>query len=81
MAVFVAYLMISAKRARRATVIDHEDVDSEGILVDVDVQSIADSGPTREDKMRDIDEFFGKPFEHAGANGTVKKHRKCKACP
>jgi hypothetical protein len=76
-----SYLMVSAKRACRATVIDHEDVDSNRILVDVDVQSITDSSRTREEKTRDIDEFFGKPFKHAGANGTVKKHRKCKACP
>ena len=60
---------------------DAEDVDEDGILVDIDVQSIADSGPTREDKTRDICEFFGEPFEHAGANRAVKKHRKCKVCP
>ena len=74
-------MIASAKRVHRATVEDAEDVDEDGILTDIDVQSIADSGPTREDKTRDINEFFGKPFECAGANGTVKKHRKCKVCP
>lgn len=38
-----------AKRVRRATVEDAEDIDEDGILADIDVQSIADSGPTRED--------------------------------
>jgi hypothetical protein len=60
---------------------DAEDVDEDGILVDIDVQSIADSGPTREDKTRDICEFFGEAFEYAGANGVMKKHRRCKVCP
>jgi hypothetical protein len=61
-------------------VIDREDVDEDGILIDIDVQPIADAGPTREEKTRDLDQFFSKPFERANANGTVKKYRKCKVC-
>jgi hypothetical protein len=64
--------MISAKQAHRATVMNHKDVDSNGILIDINVQSITDSGQTREDKTHNIDDFFGKLFEHAGANSTVK---------
>lgn len=71
----------AAKRVRRATVADQEDVDEDGILADVDVQPITDPGPLREDKTRDLDRFFGKPFERTGTNGTVKKHRKCTVCP
>ena len=74
-------MIASAKQVCRATVEDAEDVDEDGILADIDVQSIANSGPTREDKTHDIDEFFGKPFKCTGANSTVKKHRKCKVFP
>ncbi|KAG1879957.1 uncharacterized protein F5891DRAFT_1204322 [Suillus fuscotomentosus] len=73
-----------SKRARhqQTTVEDHEDVDEDGILMDIDVQPITDeSGPTCEDRTRDIDEFFGKPFERTNTNGIVKKHCKCKVCP
>lgn len=82
---YKAHLKLSAKRARQhqqATVEDHEDVDEDGILIDIAVQPITDeSGPTREDRTRDIDNFFSKPFERTNTNGTVKKHRKCKVCP
>lgn len=60
---------------------DQEEVDGDGILADIDVQPISDPGLAREDKTRDIDEFFGTPFEHAGTKGTMKKHRRCKVCP
>jgi hypothetical protein len=75
--------MPSAKRVRRQQAATaQEDVDEDGILADIDVQPIInESGSTREDKTRDIDQFFGKPFERTGTNGTVKKHRKCKVCP
>jgi hypothetical protein len=56
-------------------------VDADGILVDVDVQSIINTVSTREAKTADLDVFFGATFDHAGANGKVKKHRKCKMCP
>jgi hypothetical protein len=46
----ITHLIESAKRIHWATVEDAEDVDEDGILIDIDVQSIADSGPTYEDK-------------------------------
>ncbi|KAG1873554.1 hypothetical protein DFJ58DRAFT_721838 [Suillus subalutaceus] len=58
-----------------------ESVDADGILIDVDVQSLAEPVLTQEAKTADIDTFFGATFDHAGANGKVKKHRKCKMCP
>jgi hypothetical protein len=59
-----------------------EDVVGEdGILIDVDVQSIIDTVPTsRELKTADIENFFGATFDRAGSNGKVKKHRKCRVC-
>lgn len=55
-------------------------MDEDGILADVDVQSITDTQPSREDKTVDIDAFFEKPFKCAGKSGTIKDHRKCKNC-
>jgi hypothetical protein len=52
----------------------------DGIPVDVDVQSVADSGSTRESKTADIDEFYGAAFDHTGTTGKLKKHCKCKVC-
>jgi hypothetical protein len=69
-----------AKRKRKSPEKSPELVDEDGVLVDVDV-SIADPGSSREGKTADIDNFFGAAFEHTGANGKVKKHRKCNICP
>jgi hypothetical protein len=57
-----------------------EAVDEDGVLADIDVQSITDTRSTHADKTVDIDEFFGKPFKCAGKNGAIKNHRKCKNC-
>jgi hypothetical protein len=46
----------------------------------MEVQSIADSVSTREGKTADLDKFFESAYECEGANGKVKKHRKCKVC-
>jgi hypothetical protein len=58
-----------------------DPIDSEGFLADIDVQSVKASGSSREDKSRDIEEFFGAPVDRMGANGSSKKHRMCKLCP
>jgi hypothetical protein len=46
----ITHLIESAKWICQATVEDAEDVNEDSILVDIDVQSIANSGPTCEDK-------------------------------
>jgi hypothetical protein len=70
-----------ANKKRKTTIItDSEAVSEDGIPTDVDVQTVADSGTTREGKTADIDEFFSATFDHTGTNGKVKKHRKCKIC-
>ena len=53
---------------------DPEAIDADGILLDVEVQSVDDPVPTREGRMADIDQFFGEAFDHAGANKKVKRH-------
>ncbi|KIK47782.1 hypothetical protein CY34DRAFT_8650 [Suillus luteus UH-Slu-Lm8-n1] len=58
-----------------------ELVNADGILIDIDVQSLMEPVSTREAKTADINAFFGATFDHTGANGKVKKHRKCKTCP
>jgi hypothetical protein len=67
----------SAKRPR----VETDVVDNEGLLKDVDVQSAKASGISREDKSRDIDEFFEIAVDRIGTNGVTKKHRMCKKCP
>jgi hypothetical protein len=55
-------------------------VDADGLLVDVDVQSINDNPPTREDKRQDVDYFF-RTAVVKDVNGKSKKYRACKLCP
>jgi hypothetical protein len=73
-------LLITIYLAKRPRY-DPDVVDSEGLLEDVDVQSVRNAGTSREDKSRDIDEFFEAPVERLGKNGVTKKYRKCKTCP
>lgn len=79
------YLYISAKKTRTtlrtAVAPEQEAVDESGILADIDVQSIAETTSTREGRTADIEEFFSTPYDHQGAGGAIKKHRKCKICP
>jgi len=64
-----------------ATLGDPDDVDEDGLLIDVDVQSV-DSSPacTREDKQTDVDHFFHSAIVKI-VKGKAKKYRDCKVCP
>ena len=54
--------------------------DSDGFLIDIDVQSIAeDNTKSREDRTQDIKEFFYPSFDKI-IQGRTKKYRKCKKC-
>ena len=57
-----------------------KEVDDEGFLMDVDVQQIDEDVPSREDKRRDVDNFFQPPVEKT-VNGKTKKYCICKLCP
>jgi hypothetical protein len=48
--------------------------------VDVDVQPIDKDSPMREDKRRDVDQFFYPPVVK-DINGKKKKQCVCKICP
>jgi hypothetical protein len=48
--------------------------------MDVDVQSINNSPPTREDKRQDVDNFFHIAVVKT-VNGKSKKFCACKLCP
>ena len=65
---------------KRATLGNPVAIDADGLLLDVDVQSINDNPPTREDKRQDVNQFF-----HAAVvkevNGKSKKYCVCKLCP
>ena len=71
---------LAAKKVRTALG-NPEDVDDEGLLADVDVQSIQDVASTsREDKRRDIVHFFSAPFSKV-VDGNMKTYCTCKFCP
>ena len=55
-------------------------VDTDGLLVDVEVQSIKENWPTYEDKIRDVDHFFSTAITKE-VNGKLKKYRPCNLCP
>jgi hypothetical protein len=61
-------------------------VDVDGLLADINVQSIdEDEGPGDVDKTQDVKEFFHPVFTRdvMSKDGKVKKklYRKCKICP
>jgi hypothetical protein len=70
-----------AKR-QRTTLGNPNDRDADGFLLDVEVQLIDDAvpGPSREDKRRDVDQFF-QPAIVRDVNGKSKKYQCCKLCP
>ena len=72
--------MLLAKKPQQSVQSEPEATDENGILLDIDVQSVTDSGSAREVKTADLDKFFRIAYECEGANGKVKKHQKCKAC-
>ena len=72
--------LLAKKKCKTAIPEESEAVDIDGILVDIDVQSVAGLVSTREGKTADLDKFYGAAFNHVGTNGKVKKHRKCKVC-
>ncbi|KAG6863128.1 hypothetical protein C0993_012772 [Termitomyces sp. T159_Od127] len=55
-------------------------VGDNGLLADIDVQTINDEKATREDKRRDIDQFFHQPITKE-VGGKEKKYCICKVCP
>jgi hypothetical protein len=70
-------------KARSGTLGNPVAVDDDGLLIDVDVQSVDDdhrATVTRVDKRQDVDHFFlGAVFKDM--NGKSKKYRLCKICP
>jgi hypothetical protein len=70
---------VTAKKTR-ASLGNPVDVDNEGLLVDIEVQSIEEEAPTRADKRRDIDQFFH-PAVSKTTGDKIKKYCTCKLCP
>ena len=67
-------------KTKRATLGNPVAVDADGLLMDVDVQSIDDSPLAREDRRKDVDHFFPTAIVKV-VNGKSKKYRACKLCP
>lgn len=75
-----SFLMGLAAKKTRASLGNPVDIDDEGLLADIEVQPIDDIVPTREDKRRDINEFFKLPVSKV-VDGKEKKYCSCKRCP
>jgi hypothetical protein len=73
-------LNIVIAKQTHASLGNPKEVDDEGFLMDVDVQTIDEDPPSREDKRRDVDHFFKSPVEKS-VNGKVKRYCICKLCP
>lgn len=71
----------SAKRQKPShkTVLSEEEEDSDGVLKDIEVQTLKDTGEMWHDKTADIKWFYTEPLTVQG--GKVKGHRKCTLCP
>jgi hypothetical protein len=65
---------------KRATLGNPQAIDADGLLLDVDVQSVTDNPSTREDKRQDTDHFFRAAFIKV-VNGKEKRYRQCRICP
>jgi len=71
--------IITAKKTHRSLG-NPVNVDSDRLLIDVDVQPIDNIGEAQEDKRRDINEFF-LPAIVKVIQGVTKKYSTCKLCP
>ena len=80
--IVVQLLLISstAKRRCRPTLGNPDDRDADGMLIDVDVQSIDDATAlSNEEKWWDIDEFFKAAVTRC-VEGKSQKYHACKIC-
>jgi hypothetical protein len=71
---------LKAKRHKSTT--DPTEVDSDGILVDIDVIDVnaITMKMSRKDSNRDLDQFFTEVVSTPGIDGKVRKVRTCKLC-
>ena len=72
--------VFSGKKKSRVTLGNPQAIDADGLLMDVDVQSVDDNSSTREDKRQDVDHFF-RAAVIKEVNGKSKRYRSCKICP
>jgi hypothetical protein len=74
-------IVLSLAKRKSSTLGNPLDTDADGLLVDVDVQSINDGVPSmREDKRQDVDRFFHVAIVQM-IKGKSKKYRTCRLCP
>jgi hypothetical protein len=59
------------KACRVVTSQEPDAVDTDSVLVDVNVQSITEPGSLHKGQITDIPQFSSAPYDHKGANGKV----------
>ena len=74
----LSWVVLGKKKS--TTLGNPQATDTDGLLVDVDVQSINEGPSTREDKRQDVDHFFYAAVVK-DVNGKPKKYCVCKLCP
>ncbi len=70
---------VPAKK-KSVTLGNPQAIDTDGLLMDVDVQLVNNSSSVCEDKRQDVDRFFHTTIVKE-VNGKSKKYRTCKICP
>ncbi|KAJ3531266.1 hypothetical protein NM688_g7598 [Phlebia brevispora] len=69
-----------ARKKRQSSSKPKDDVNDDGILMDINVQEIEDIQPSVSERRKDIDQFFRPTTDRRGINGRMKPHRQCKLC-
>ena len=72
-------MLLKAKK-RKSSLTNPDAIGADGLLEDLDIQSIDEETVTREDKQCDVDQFFHAAFVR-DVNRKQKKYRTCKSCP
>ena len=79
-AIELIYLTLAKKIHISMVLNKPDDLDANGVLVDIDVQPIDGASSSNAGEV-DIDQFFSAPIHATGQNGVMKEHQKCKICP
>jgi hypothetical protein len=71
------YNVVTGKKC--ATLGNPAAIDTDSLLMDVDVQSIDDNPPTHEDKWQDVDQFFHPAVGVVWTQARLTSTTRCKA--
>jgi hypothetical protein len=75
-------LILSPGNKQQKSAVDLIDMDSDDVLVDINVLNISviSVKASHKDGNRDLDRFLGETITETGNDGKVRKFRKCTCC-